>query len=89
MEQIILVVDDYEPIQNMYVDVLERCNFETLRASNGEEALRMIYSQKPDVVLLDVDLPRSRTSKPDIRGKSTSKNQMWSYWMWIYHVCRA
>lgn len=58
MKPSVLVVDDFEPIQNLYVDVLVRCSFKTLRAPSGEDALRIIYTERPDVVLLDIDLPR-------------------------------
>jgi len=58
MDYTVLVVDDFEPVQNMYIDVLKRYDLNTLRANNGEDALRLIYSERPDVVLLDVDLPR-------------------------------
>jgi len=54
----ILVVDDFEPIRNMFTDILERCNFDIISASNGEDALHLIYSEKPHIVILDVDLPR-------------------------------
>lgn len=58
MAQKVLVVEDFEPMQNMYVDVLTRCHMNAIRASDGEQAVRLINTEKPDVVLLDVDLPR-------------------------------
>ncbi len=58
MTQKILVVDDFEPIRNMFVDVLTRLNLDVVSAENGEDALRQIYTEKPDLVVLDVDLPR-------------------------------
>ena len=54
----ILVVEDFEPVRNMYVDVLKRCKMPTLTASNGEDALRLINTEHPSMILLDVDLPR-------------------------------
>ena len=54
----VLVVDDFEPIPNMFTDVLKRCNLDVFSACNGEDALRLIYTEKPQVVVLDVDLPR-------------------------------
>src|SRR5262245_50423239 len=55
----VLVVDDNP--QNMelleaYMEELE--GVKTLRAFNGEEALRQVESQKPDLILLDVMMPR-------------------------------
>lgn len=54
----VLVVEDFQPVQNLYVDVLTRCQMDTIRADDGEQALRLINTEKPDIVLLDVDLPR-------------------------------
>jgi two-component system KDP operon response regulator KdpE len=58
MAKKILVVDD-EPAQVRLVDqVLTHNGYEVLKASNGQEALRIIFEQKPDLVLLDVVMPR-------------------------------
>jgi DNA-binding response OmpR family regulator len=54
----VLVVDDFEPIQNLFKDVLERFNFDVITADNGEDGLRSIYTEQPDMLVLDVDLPR-------------------------------
>jgi len=53
----ILVVDD-EPAQVRLVDqVLANHGYEVLKASSGQEALRIIFEQKPALVLLDVMMP--------------------------------
>jgi len=53
----ILVVDD-EPAQVRLVDqVLANHGYEVLKASGGQEALRIIFEQKPALVLLDVVMP--------------------------------
>jgi len=53
----ILVVDD-EPAQVRLVDqVLTNHGYEVLKASSGQEALRIIFEQKPALVLLDVVMP--------------------------------
>ena len=53
----ILVVDD-EPAQVRLVDqVLANQGYEVLKASSGQEALRIIFEQKPNLVLLDVIMP--------------------------------
>ena len=57
MAKKILVVDD-EPTQVRLVDqVLTHHGYEVLKASGGQEALRIIFEQKPDLVLLDVVMP--------------------------------
>ena len=53
----ILVVDD-EPAQVRLVDqVLTHHGYEVLKAHSGQESLRLIFEQKPDLVLLDVVMP--------------------------------
>lgn len=54
----VLVVDDFAPIRNMYIDVLQRCHVDIISASNGEDALHLINTEKPDIIVLDVDMPR-------------------------------
>jgi two-component system KDP operon response regulator KdpE len=57
MAKKILVVDD-EPAQLRLVDqVLTQHGYEVLKASSGQEALRMIFEHKPDLILLDVVMP--------------------------------
>ena len=57
MAKKILVVDD-EPAQVRLVDqVLANNGYEVLKASNGQEALRIIFERKPDLILLDVVMP--------------------------------
>ncbi len=54
----ILVVDD-EPGQVRLMDqVLTHHGYEVLKASQGQEALRLVFERKPDLVLLDVVMPR-------------------------------
>jgi len=53
----ILVVDD-EPAQLRLVDqVLTSNGYEVIKAGSGQEAVRVIYERKPDLVLLDVMMP--------------------------------
>ncbi len=54
----ILVVDDDEMIVEPLVYGLEREGFRVSVASDGEAALRAIYEEQPDIVLLDVMLPK-------------------------------
>lgn len=57
MTKKILVVDD-EPAQMRLVDqVLTSNGYEVIKAGSGQEAIRIIYERKPDLVLLDVMMP--------------------------------
>ena len=53
----ILVVEDEPAIQELIAVNLEHAGFETLRATSGEEAGRLLGDILPDLVLLDWMLP--------------------------------
>jgi two-component system KDP operon response regulator KdpE len=52
----ILVIDDERPIRR-FLDASLSWQYTILEASTGEEALRMVVSSRPDVILLDLGLP--------------------------------
>ena len=54
----ILVVDDDRVIQQLIEVNLELEGYEVVKASNGEEALEMFASERPDLVILDVMMPK-------------------------------
>ena len=54
----ILVVDDEPAFVSLVDQVLTQKGYEVLKASNGQEALRLLFAHKPDLVLLDVVMPR-------------------------------
>ncbi len=54
----ILVVDDEEYILRTMEGVLRDEGFEVVSASSGEEALEVVESRNPSLVLLDVWLPQ-------------------------------
>lgn len=54
----ILIVEDNEINQDVLSRRLERKGFQVLIASDGEEGLECIKSQRPDLVLLDMSLPK-------------------------------
>jgi putative two-component system response regulator len=54
----ILVVDDDPTIVELLTRMLRRDGYEVLTARNGLEALDMVASQRPDLVLLDVTMPK-------------------------------
>lgn len=54
----ILVVEDDRSLQNALVEVLGQEGFATVSALDGEEALAKVSSEKPDLVLLDIILPK-------------------------------
>ena len=57
MAKKILVVDDDAALVRVIAQVLTRKGYEVLEAKNGQEGLRLLFSHKPDLVLLDVVMP--------------------------------
>lgn len=54
----ILVVDDDKQIVRLVQSYLEQAGFAVLAAYDGEHALRVIRHERPDLVVLDLMLPR-------------------------------
>jgi CheY-like chemotaxis protein len=53
----VLVVDDDPAIRRLIIAALKRDGYEFLEAPNGREALDLMRSRKPDVVVLDLMMP--------------------------------
>lgn len=54
----ILIVDD-EPLQlEIFADMLKKEGYMVVKASGGEEAFQLIDKVKPDLILLDILMPR-------------------------------
>jgi len=58
MKRKILVIDDEPAFVNWAEQVLIHEGYEMFTASDGHEALRLLFAHKPDLVLLDVVMPR-------------------------------
>ena len=54
----ILLVDDDPGITEQLSRILEKAGFVVTVATDGEEGLELIRSLRPDLVLLDIDLPK-------------------------------
>lgn len=54
----ILFVEDDDALANVYLVRLQAEGFEVQRVANGEDALATAISFKPDLVLLDVMMPK-------------------------------
>lgn len=53
----VLIVEDDEAIRAMLADVLAVENFAVRTAPNGEAALAMLESWRPDLIVLDLEMP--------------------------------
>jgi twitching motility two-component system response regulator PilH len=83
----ILVVDDSKTELHHVTDILGRHGFSVRTAENGEEAMKRLAEEKPDLILMDVVMPgqngfqltRAITRDPNFADVPiiicTSKNQ--------------
>jgi len=55
---LVMVVDDSITVRKVTTRLLERNNFKTISAKDGVDALAQLQEVKPDVMLLDVEMPR-------------------------------
>ena len=58
MNQRILIIEDETPMRTALADVLTGEGFRSLTAADGEIGLRKAVVEKPDLILLDVMMPK-------------------------------
>ena len=54
---LVLVVDDYADGRDLTRCALESAGFQTVEATNGEDALHAVREHRPDLIVLDLSLP--------------------------------
>ena len=57
MSKRILVVEDQEDNRQILRDLLGNTGYEMFEAENGEDAVTMAAAEKPDLILMDIQLP--------------------------------
>ena len=57
MTKRILVVEDQEDNRQILRDLLGSTDYEIIEAGDGEEALAAVAAQRPDLILMDIQLP--------------------------------
>ena len=57
MQKRILIVEDSDDVRESYVRWFQAADFEVVEARDGEQAIEISRTVKPDVVLLDIGLP--------------------------------
>jgi len=57
MGKCILVVEDQEDNRQILRDLLGNAGFNLVEAENGEEALSTLVDHRPDLILMDIQLP--------------------------------
>jgi len=76
MKKNILVVDDEADVVEFITTLLQDNGYETRSANNGIEALERVKEQRPDLILLDLQMPeetgtgfyRKMRDKKDFKG---------------------
>ncbi len=58
MSKKVLVVDDDPDVRLFNVTVVEENGYTPIEARDGEEGLKLVKSERPDLVILDVLMPR-------------------------------
>ena len=54
----ILVVDDEEDYRHIVKLVLEPEGYEVIEAKDGKQGLAVLHSENPDIVILDLNMPK-------------------------------
>ena len=73
----ILAVDDYPQIVRLIQINLQKAGYQVITAADGEEGLERFYAERPDLVILDVIMPKRdgfellRTIKSDPETQHT------------------
>jgi two-component system cell cycle response regulator DivK len=57
MAKRILVVEDQEDNRQILRDLLDSAGFEMIEAADGEQALVKVTEHRPDLILMDIQLP--------------------------------
>lgn len=57
MTKRILIVEDNELNLKLFRDLLGANGYDTLETKDGNEAIQMVRSQQPDLILMDIQLP--------------------------------
>ena len=53
----VLVVEDNERNMKLFRDVLKASGYRTIEATTGERAVELVIEHRPDLVLMDIQLP--------------------------------
>ena len=54
----VLIIEDHVPVRLALAEKLKKEGVKTLEAKDGEEGLQMALEKKPDLILLDLIMPR-------------------------------
>jgi two-component system cell cycle response regulator DivK len=77
----ILIVEDREDNRQILRDLLASTDYEIVEAENGVEALAAVAKQRPDLILMDIQLPvmdgtRRRAASSRTRHYARSRSSL-------------
>jgi DNA-binding response OmpR family regulator len=74
--QLVLVADDEEDIRALVAFRLQRAGYDVITAADGEEALALATTQLPDLIVLDMMMPKATGLEVtrSLRGQDSTKD---------------
>jgi len=66
MAKSVLIIEDNEHVREIFVSMLRSAGYEILDAGTGTQGIEKAFSAKPNLILLDLDLP-------DMTGMDTAR----------------
>ncbi|HEX2147209.1 MAG TPA: response regulator, partial [Pseudorhizobium sp.] len=57
MPKRVMIVEDNELNMKLFRDLIEACGYETIQTRNGMEAMDLARKHRPDLILMDIQLP--------------------------------
>lgn len=73
----ILIVDDNQDSRELAVKILKNAGYQMIEAADGEEALEKAVAENPDIILMDISIPKidgyevTRRLKSQVSFKNT------------------
>jgi len=75
-EKKVLIVEDEEMIRRLLKDVLEKVGYKIIIAGDGEQGVQLASKEKPDLILMDVQMPikNGLEATKEIKGNPLTNN---------------
>jgi CheY-like chemotaxis protein len=74
--ELILVVEDNEKNRVLFGDILQARGYHTFEAETGEQAIFLLQNKRPDLILMDIQLPGKDgiTITKEIKANAATKD---------------